>query len=142
MIPSVGRVVHYMLSVKDAIEINRRRTDGRSIARRMANLHWHEGAQAHIGNPVREGDVLPMLIVTVDPPMDGEPEVSFVSGQVFLDGTDVFWARHRGQVVADSTDKRGCWFEPLRVAQVKLTPEFAAKAASVEVTEAKEGESP
>lgn len=129
MIPSLGRTVHYCLSADDAIKINRRRTDGPSILRRMTNLHWHEGAQAHIGNPVKAGDVFPMIIVAVDPPpAEGEPNVSAVSGQVFLDGSDVFWAQHVAQVVSDSTDKEGLWFEPPRVpppapAQKETKPE-------------------
>lgn len=116
MIPSIGRIVHYMLSASDADQINRRRTDGRSIAARIARLHWPEGAQAHIGNPARAGQVFPMMIVAVDPPpAEGEPYVSAVSGQVYLDGTDIFWAKHVGRVVPDSIDKEGLWFEPPRV---------------------------
>lgn len=125
MTPSIGRTVHYCLSEADADQINRRRTDGRTIARRLVNLHWHEGAQAHIGNPARAGQVFPMVIVVVNeasPGKDGDetqpgfpamPET--VNGQVFLDGTDVLWTKHVGQVAADSADKAGCWFEPPRV---------------------------
>lgn len=130
MTPSIGRTVHYCLSEADAAQINRRRTDGPSIARRMVNLHWHAGAQAHIGNPARAGDVLPMIIVAVDPPpAEGEPDVSAVSGQVFLDGTDVFWAQHVGQVTPDSTDKQGLWFEPPRVPAPAPAPAPETKPA-------------
>lgn len=119
MIPSLGRTVHYCLTVEDAVQINRRRTDGPSIVRRLVNLHWHEGAQAHIGTPVKAGDVFPMTIVAVaPPPADGEPDVSKVNGQVLLDGNDVFWARGVPQVETGSSDKEGCWFEPPRVPPV------------------------
>ena len=119
MIPTIGRIVHYMLSATDADQINRRRTDGRSIAGRMTRLHWPEGAQAHIGNPARSGQVFPMVIVKVTTPpaeaLDAPAPVETVSGQVFLDGTDIFWAQDRQQVETDSTDKEGLWFEPPRV---------------------------
>lgn len=102
-IPSIGRIVHYRLSADDAAQINRRRTTGKSIADRMKAsavaieggappiVAWPYGAQAHIGNDVKEGDVFPMLIVRVWGPMAG----SAVNGQVFLDGNDVFWATSR-----------------------------------------------
>jgi len=49
---------------------------------------WPEGAQGHIGNTVKEGDVFPMMIVAVW----GQEFTSLVNGQVFLDGNDVYWA--------------------------------------------------
>lgn len=100
MIPTIGRIVHYRLSAEDATQINRRRTTGASIAARMKTLlhtvsdtddkvlGWPVGAQAHIGNEVKEGDTFPMLIVRVW----GQSPESAVNGQVFLDGNDVFWA--------------------------------------------------
>lgn len=110
MKPSVGRIVHYMLTEKDAAEITRRRTDGPSIAARISEGKWPIGAQAHVGNPVSAGEVFPMVIVRV-----WDSEVGNVNGRVLLDGSDEFWALTRPQVVADSTDKQGCWFEPPRV---------------------------
>lgn len=110
MTPSIGRIVHYMLSETDAEQINRRRTTGREIADRIATEKWPLGAQAHIGNVVKAGDVFPMMIVRVW----GDSEVSSVQGQVFLDGNDCYWATSRGQVVGDSVDKRGLWFAPPR----------------------------
>lgn len=56
-----------------------------------AIVAWPAGAQAHIGNDVKEGDVFPMLIVRVW----GNYPSSSVNGQVFLDGCDVFWATSR-----------------------------------------------
>ena len=85
MEPTVGRIVHYRLSKRDAEQINRRRTDGASIAKRITAEKWPVGAQAHIGNTVREGDSLPLLIVAIN-------SVTSINGQVFLDGNDTFWA--------------------------------------------------
>ncbi len=97
-IPTIGRLVHYRLSATDAEQIMRRRTDENSIAARMQIFvpadddetvkAWPEGAQAHIGNDVYEGDIFPMLIVRTW----GSDATSMVNGQVFLDGNDVFWA--------------------------------------------------
>lgn len=105
-IPTMGRIVHYMLSAFDVEQIMRRRTTSVSIADRMKleldrlnherdegvqAFAWPAGAQAHIGNPVVEGDVFPMLITRT---WGSTPE-SAVNGQVFLDGCDVFWATSR-----------------------------------------------
>jgi hypothetical protein len=109
--PSVGRIVQYVLSEQDAAEINRRRTTGKAIADRIATEKWPLGAQAHIGNQARAGEVFPMVITKV---WGGSP-VSSVNGQVLLDGNDCYWATSRDQVVADSVDKQGLWFEPPRV---------------------------
>jgi hypothetical protein len=97
-IPTIGRIVHYRLSADDAQQINRRRTTGASIAERIKrefvdqsggfNPAWPLGAQAHIGNEVKEGDTFPMLIVRCW----GDTETSCVNGQVFIDGNDALWA--------------------------------------------------
>lgn len=97
-IPTVGRIVHYRLSAQDAEQVMRRRTSGKSISDRIAILvhttgdekltGWPLGAQAHIGNDVKEGDSFPMLIVRCW----GDAPSSSVNGQVFLDGNDVLWA--------------------------------------------------
>lgn len=97
-IPTVGRIVHYRLSAQDAEQVMRRRTNGNSIADRIQkqivdqdggfNSAWPLGAQAHIGNNVKEGDSFPMLIVRCL----GDAPSSCVNGQVFLDGNDVLWA--------------------------------------------------
>ena len=60
LIPSLGRSVHYVLSTQNAEQINRRRTNGSSIAVRMKEVPpaWPAGAQAHIGNEAQEGQVL------------------------------------------------------------------------------------
>ena len=93
-VPTIGRIVHYRLSADDADAINRRRTTGASIAERMKYgddpqlKAWPKGAQAHIGNDAREGDVHPMVITKTW----GDSPTSAVNGQVLLDGNDVLWA--------------------------------------------------
>lgn len=96
---TICRMVIYRLSFEDAEKINRRRTDGRSIAERMKTTlsvpfgvdprnkiaAWPEGAQAHIGERVGEGYDFPAIVVRVK--TDGT-----VNLQVLLDGNDVFWA--------------------------------------------------
>lgn len=105
-VPTIGRIVHYKLTADDAAQINRRRTTGKSIAARLlwgsAGRHseavpahsedgrvraWPAGAQAHIGNEAKEGDVFPMMITRVW----GDNPSSAVNGQAYLDGTDVLW---------------------------------------------------
>lgn len=100
-VPTIGRIVRYRLSADDAEAINRRRTTGADIAARLKSAvggsadgyhppvyAWPAGAQAHIGPAVTEGDVLPLIITRV-------VETSAVNGQVFLDGTDVYWVTLR-----------------------------------------------
>lgn len=84
--PSVGRLVHYRLSAKDAETINHRRTQ-------------------HVGNPANEGDILPMIMVRVWP-----GDTHGVNGQVLLDGNDQLWVTS----VAEG-DGPGTWSSPPRV---------------------------
>lgn len=79
MTPSIGCIVHYMLSADDA----------RRITTRRKAAHAGEGG----GNFVDEGQVYPMLIVRVW----GETEQASVNGQVFLDGDDTLWVTSVGQ---------------------------------------------
>lgn len=81
-IPTIGRIVHYRLSADDATNINHRRT-----AATNANS-GHFGAQAHIGNEVKEGDTFPMMVTRI---WNGLSPESLVNGQTFLDGNDVLW---------------------------------------------------
>ena len=88
--PTIGRLVHYTLSSADADQINRRRTTGDSIRARLkvaGEPRWPEGAQAHIGTPVVEGEIFPMLIVRLT------EALNVVNGKVFLDGTDTLWVQ-------------------------------------------------
>lgn len=89
-VPTIGRIVHYRLNQDDAAQINRRRTDGARMeyGDDPQLKAWPAGAQAHIGNGVKEGDTYPMLITRVW----GDTPTSAVNGQVFLDGNDVLWA--------------------------------------------------
>lgn len=79
--PSIGRIVHYTLSAQDVDTIAcRRSASGRYLAEHL------ESVQILVGNPVREGDVFPMMIVRV-----WEASMPLVQGQVFLDGSDTLW---------------------------------------------------
>lgn len=90
MTPTIGRVVLYYLTADDALQINRRRTTGHDIAERIKkntpdSSAWPIGAQAHIGNEVKEGDIFPMMVTRVWSP-------TCVNGHVLLDGNDCLWA--------------------------------------------------
>ena len=80
-----GRIVYFVFDGQGADEVNRRRTTGASIADRITASAWPVGAQAHIGSPVRHGDVLPAMVVRVH-------DHHSVNLRVMLDGTDVYWA--------------------------------------------------
>lgn len=83
---TIGRIVQYTLSEQDAEHINRRRVPLIDSAAQA-----HNGAQVHVGNSARAGDVYPMMICRVWVP-------EMVNGQVFLDGNDTLWvtSRHEG----------------------------------------------
>jgi hypothetical protein len=81
---TIGTPIIYSLSAADAEKINRRRTDGPSIADRMRASIWPAGAQAHIGNPVSEGQRFPGVVVA----MLNEDKPNL---QVWLDGSDCYW---------------------------------------------------
>ena len=98
-----GRIVYYVLSGQDAREINRRRTTGVSIAARIKDSLWPLGAQAHIGNEVHEGDVLPAQIIMVWSQDSGCSNL-----KVNLDGTDAFWGTSRN-FSADKTPGMWSW---------------------------------
>lgn len=100
MQPTIGRIVHYTLSAQDAEQVNRRRTTGESIRQRILERLWPEGAQAHIGNTVTKGELLPMIITGVYSEWK-------VSGQVFLDGNDTLF-----KAGAQQGSGVGCWAWP------------------------------
>ena len=77
-------IVNYKLSAENAAQINRIRTNSASIAERIKEKIWPTGAQAHIGNEAKEGQILPMVVV-------GIWSDTCINGQVFLDGNDTFW---------------------------------------------------
>jgi hypothetical protein len=95
IVPTIGGIVRYRLTVSDSEAITRRRTTGASIAERMRGPEpsWPAGAQAHIGSTVSAGEEYPMLIVRV---FDATIN-SRVNGKVFLDGTDEFWVTSAAQ---------------------------------------------
>jgi hypothetical protein len=103
-----GRIVLYVLSQDDADQINRRRTNGASIAERIKQDKWPCGAQAHIGNTVSAGDIYPAVAVRVSGATD-EPSVNL---QVLLDGSDNYWATSRHEV---ASKLQGTWHWPERV---------------------------
>lgn len=86
---SQGRIVLYVLSREDVENI--------LIQRRIHTLH---------GNPVREGDILPALVVRV---LDGEDQT--VNLQVFMDGCDTYWALSRRE---SAKKEKGSWHWPDR----------------------------
>jgi hypothetical protein len=97
--PSTGRIVHYTLTEADADRINKRRADAKAAARGSVE----DGAQVHVGNDAHADQVLPLLVVRVNPG-------GHVNGQVFLDGNDTLWVTS-----AAEGDGRGQWAWPPRV---------------------------
>lgn len=121
--PSIGRIVHYRLSLEDAAQINRRRTTSGSIAERIESEKWPRGAQAHVGNSASPDDVVPLIVTQVWPTeyeggaylMHHEQGTKYegpvgVNGQAILDGTDGFWVTSAPQ----HSTLTGCWFWPPR----------------------------
>ncbi|WP_454262137.1 hypothetical protein [Pseudoxanthomonas mexicana] len=115
---TIGRIVQYTLSQADADAINRRRTTGDSIADRIKRSLWPLGAQAHIGEKVWAGDFRPAIVVREWAPE--RPEM--VNLQVFLDGTDVYWATSRLQ---SEEPQLGCWNWPEHVVAWQLAARTA-----------------
>lgn len=105
---TIGRTVLYVLSGEDATAINRRRTDGGSIAARIREDKWPIGAQAHIGNTVSAGNIYPAVAVAVWNDQIENPPVNL---QVLLDGCDAYWATSRHEDIAKS---EGTWHWPIR----------------------------
>ncbi len=95
-----GRIVYYVFSEQAAIEVMRRRTSAQSIAERIKVLAWPVGAQAHIGNDVKAGDILPAMVLRVW----GDSGCSNL--KVILDGSDEYWAT---SVNFDDAKQPGTW---------------------------------
>lgn len=116
MTPSIGRIVHYILTEDDAVKINRRRTSGSHIAARMKTdpPQWPAGAQAHIGNYASTGEHLPMTIVKIWPNEFGDG-IPGVNGQVLLDGNDALWVTSAREQAEDEANIPGTWHWPERV---------------------------
>ncbi|MEU8196355.1 hypothetical protein AB0C10_21465 [Microbispora amethystogenes] len=111
--PTIGRIVHYMLSEQDAKAINKRRDDFHAYQHAHAptaepGQPGATGHQAHLGNHAEAGQVYPALVVRVFP---GGTEVNGVCNlQVHLDGNDTYWATSRVE-----GDQPGTWAWPARV---------------------------
>lgn len=99
--PTVGRIVHYVLSLQDAEQINRRRTTGAEISMQIALERWPLGAQAHIGNSAWVGSHVAAIVVAANS--------DTCNLQCFLDGNDTFWALS----VREGTEP-GTWHWPER----------------------------
>ena len=116
MIPSVGRIVHYVLTEQDATAINRRRSHAN--AHLVEHIEASNGVQVHVGNAVKAGEVYPMIITRVW----GSTEESAVNGQLFLDGNDLYWLTSVAQTKIppagaenDQADVVGTWYQPPRL---------------------------
>lgn len=102
MTPTLGRIVHYRLSDRDAEEINRRRKDF------AAAEPGNSGFQGHVGNPVVGGQTFPAMVVRTGN-FEGADNADICSLQVFLDGNDTLWAVSRAE-----GDRDGAWAWPPR----------------------------
>ena len=82
-----GRIVYFVFNEQSAAEVMRRRTTAAAISERMRAIPpaWPAGAQAHIGNSVKAGDIYPAMVLRVW----GESGCSNL--RVFLDGSDDYW---------------------------------------------------
>jgi len=83
----IGTTVLYVLSASDVALINAQRTTSESIQNRAGRNppEWPAGAAARLGDPVAEGDLVPLLITRET------PDSTMISGHAFLNGTDTFW---------------------------------------------------
>lgn len=105
---SIGRIVHYTLTDKDAEGINARRklaTEAEGI-----NKQYSRGCQIHAGTEHSGGQKVPMIVTRLytgrkektpafagdkdNPPRPPTYEdAPFFSGQAFLDGTDTLFVK-------------------------------------------------
>ena len=111
-----GRIVYYVVSEQAAAEIMRRRTTGGSIAERLKVLAWPVGAQAHLGNDVKAGDIYPAMMLRVW----GTSGCSNL--KVMLDGSDEYWAT---SVSYDESKIPGSWHWMFEGQNKRYTPDSA-----------------
>jgi len=112
MNPTIGRIVHYVISEGDAQLINKRRGDfsayrARHAAAVVAPEPGEPGATGHIGhvgNYVAEGDIYPAMVVR-----NFGGTGTTVNLKVQLDGDDTYWATSRTE-----GDGPGRWHWPDR----------------------------
>jgi hypothetical protein len=116
--PTLGRIVLYRMSDFDANAINQRRKDARDKS------EWHRtertGAQVHVGNEVRAGNLYAAMVVGVW----GDTPSAAVNLQVFLDGSDTYWATSR---VVGEQDGNYQWM-PYQKGQAAKTEALEAAA--------------
>lgn len=110
IVPTVGRIVLYCTSQGDADAINRRRTTRASIFERIQQNAWPLGAQAHIGNTVNTGDVLPATVLKVW-------SEDCINVKVFLDGSDDYWVTSIG--VSEGPEPGKFHWMPYQIGQAK-----------------------
>lgn len=104
MTPTIGRIVHYRLFAEEADKMNARREDARRNVEAMRADR--PGFQAHVGNPVGPGEIVPLIITLVLPTDDGP----LINGQAILDGNDALWVTN-----AKEGTEPGQWSWPPRV---------------------------
>lgn len=106
---TIGRIVFYRLTQDDVDAIQRRRTNSALIAKALEAGNWPEGAQAHIGNPVNAGEIVPLMVTQVWPNEYG-PDFHGINGQCLLDGNDSLWVTS-----IKEGEEPGTWHWPPRV---------------------------
>ena len=117
-----GRIVYFVFNEQCAKEVMRRRTNAQAIAERMRAIPpaWPAGAQAHIGNDVKAGDIYPAMVLRVWGPG------GCANLRVFLDGSDDYWATSINYEV----DKREySWHWMFDGQDKRYTPDRTAKQA-------------
>jgi hypothetical protein len=98
-----GRIVYFKFDAQSATEVMRRRTNAGSIKNRLEQGTWPAGAQAHIGNEVKAGDVAPAMVTGV------WGTGGCVNLKVFLDGCDEYWATSVNHDQSGATDRSWAW---------------------------------
>lgn len=101
---SIGRIVLYTLTATDAEQINLRRTH--SELSRISSQN--SGAQVHVGNTVRQGNIFPLIVTAAWPG-------NLASGQVLLDGNDNLWVKSVKQNDGEDVPQPGTWAWPAKV---------------------------
>lgn len=104
MILSIGRIVLYCLTEKDAESINKRREDSE-----LSNIAIQDsGYIVHTGSKVKSATYYPMIITKIDPVHKS------INGQVILDGNDTLWVTNVLNEKLESNNKQyeGGWIEP------------------------------
>ncbi|GAA5117093.1 hypothetical protein JIN84_17935 [Luteolibacter yonseiensis] len=102
LIPTIGRIVLYVLSAADAVAINDARQRMFAYPQQDSSTA-PSGAFIRQGNVATEGDIYPADVVRVFNPESDNPPINL---QVKLDGNDTFWATSRFE---DDDKSPGSW---------------------------------